>query len=47
MITILTTLLGFTSVASIATHYRLDSLEMESWWGRDLLHLLIQALGST
>jgi hypothetical protein len=35
IITVLTTSLGSTSIASIATCYRLDSLEMESAWRRD------------
>jgi len=27
------------SVVAIVTHYRLDGLGIETWWGRDFLHL--------
>jgi len=35
------------SVFSIATGYGLDGPGIESWWGRDFLHLSRPALGST
>jgi hypothetical protein len=35
------------SVGSIATGYGLDGLGIESWWGRDFLHLSRLALGPT
>jgi hypothetical protein len=38
---------GQDSVVSIAMHYRLDSLGIESWWGRDFPHLFILTLGPT
>jgi len=34
-------------VVGIATGYRLDGLRIESWWGRDFLHLSRPALGPT
>jgi len=35
------------SVVSIVTCYRLEDLGIESWWGRDILHLSRPALGPT
>jgi hypothetical protein len=39
--------MGQNSSVSIATGYGLDSLGIESWWGRDFLHLSRPALGPT
>jgi hypothetical protein len=35
------------SSVGIATDYGLDGLGIESWWGRDFLHLSRLALGPT
>jgi hypothetical protein len=37
--------MGQDSVVGIATRYGLDSLGIESQWGRNFLHLSRQALG--
>jgi len=38
---------GLGSSVGIATGYGLDGLGIESWWGRDFLHLSRPALGPT
>ena len=38
---------GWDCVVSIATHYGLDGPGIESWWGRDILHLSRMALRAT
>ena len=38
---------GRNSMVGIATHYRLNSLGMKSWWRRDFPHLSRPALGLT
>jgi len=39
--------LGWDSLFSIATHYGLDSLGIESWWGRVFLNPSRLTLGPT
>jgi len=41
------TITGRDSSVGIATGYRLDVPGIESWWGRDFLHLSRPALGPT
>ena len=42
-----THLLGLDSAVGIVTRYWLNSLGIESWWGRDIPHLSRLALGPT
>ena len=44
---LITRWVGWDSIISIVTCYRLDSLGIESWWGRDFLHPSRPALGPT
>jgi len=47
MITVYSKVVGQDSTVGIATRCRLDSLGIESRWGRDFLHPSRPALGST
>jgi hypothetical protein len=38
---------GRDSIVGIATRHELDSVGIESWWGRDFLHPAIPALKTT
>jgi hypothetical protein len=40
-------IVGRDSVVGIATHYELDSPEIESQWGQDFQHMSRPALGPT
>jgi hypothetical protein len=41
------TSVGRDSAVGIVTHYGLDGVGIESWWGQDFLHLSRSALGPT
>jgi len=47
MITVYSKVVGRDITVSIATRCRLDSLEIESWWGQDFPHPSRLALGLT
>jgi hypothetical protein len=45
MYCIIQLLVGWASLVSIATHYRLDSPRIKCWWGLDFLQSSRLALG--